>query len=49
MLKLVLLGGVSAIAALLMRRRHRRDATLDVGAVSEEWVANRRGINDALS
>jgi hypothetical protein len=49
MLKVFLWGGVSAVAALLVRRnRQRRAAALDVGTVSEEWLAHRRGVNDAL-
>jgi hypothetical protein len=49
MLKVVLWGGVSAVAALLVRRKRlRRAAALDVGTVSEEWLAQRRGVNDAL-
>jgi hypothetical protein len=49
MLKVMLWGGVSAVAALFVRRRrHQRAAALEVGTVSEEWLAQRRGINDAL-
>jgi hypothetical protein len=49
LLKIALLGGVSAVAALFVRRRQRRRlAASDVGTVSEEWLAQRRGIDDAL-
>jgi hypothetical protein len=49
-LKLALWSGVSAVAALLLRKRRRRRAPgLDVGTVSDEWLANRRGVNDVLS
>jgi hypothetical protein len=49
MLKVVLWGGLSAVAALLVRRkRQQRAAALDVGTVSDEWLAHRRGVNDAL-
>jgi hypothetical protein len=35
-------------AALLFRRaRRRRRAALDVGTVSDEWLANQRGIADS--
>jgi hypothetical protein len=49
MLKVMLWGGLSAVAALLVRRRrHQRAAALDVGTVSDEWLAHRRGVNDTL-
>ena len=49
MLKVVLWGSFSAVAALLVRRRrHQRAAALEVGTVSEEWLAHRRGVNDTL-
>jgi hypothetical protein len=47
--KVAIWGGVSALAALLVKRRQRRRAAaLDVGTVSEEWLAHRRGVNDVL-
>jgi hypothetical protein len=51
LIKVALWSGVSAVAAMLLRRRRirRRTPALDVGTVSEEWLANRRGVNDALS
>lgn len=49
MFKVMLWGGLSAIAALLVRRkRQQRAAALEVGTVSEEWLAHRRGVNDTL-
>jgi hypothetical protein len=49
LLKVALWGGVSALAALLVKRsQRRRTAPLDVGTVSDEWLAQRRGVNDAL-
>ena len=49
MLKVMLWGSVSAVAALFVRRRRQQRATaLEVGTVSEEWLAQRRGINDTL-
>jgi hypothetical protein len=49
MWKMALFSGVSAVAALLLRKRmRRREAALEVGTVSEEWLAQRRSINDAL-
>jgi membrane protein implicated in regulation of membrane protease activity len=47
--KMALFSGVSAVAAMLLRRRmRRRAAAVDVGTVSDEWLAQRRGVNDAL-
>jgi membrane protein implicated in regulation of membrane protease activity len=48
MWKMALFSGVSAIAAMLLRKRARRREALDVGTVSEEWLAQRRGVNDVL-
>jgi hypothetical protein len=49
MLKVMLWGSLSAVAALLVRRkRQQRAASLDVGTVSDEWLAQRRGVNDTL-
>jgi hypothetical protein len=46
LLKLALWGGVSAVAALIVKRRKRRQRPLDVGTVSEEWLAHQRGVSD---
>jgi membrane protein implicated in regulation of membrane protease activity len=47
--KIALYSSVSAVAAMLLRRRRRRRAAaVDVGTVSEEWLAQRRGVNDSL-
>ena len=48
-LKVVLWGGVSAVAALLVRRRQqRRAASVNVGSVSEEWLASQRHVTDTF-
>lgn len=46
-LKVVLWGSVSAVAALLVRRRQQRKAApVNVGSVSEEWLASQHRVTD---
>jgi hypothetical protein len=49
LLKLALWTGSLGTAALVMQRMlRRRRAAIDVGPVSDEWLAHRRGVADEL-